>query len=753
MCTLLFVPVVVPAAELAGELAGAPRLVMGFGAAGEDGTFVIQFHYLHGRLHIFFLVHCVILLTLFNYNLFTIHDVEAGLGGHATELATIDGVPCIGIRVIREIRSRDSRALAVPAGQAYEAAGVGVWQDEPGLVGRGLEGCAVGGSPVPADVGAGGVVAQLVVLAAAGGRGLGVAAVEQVGAGVGGRLGLQCECLRLRLGAGGCLQHDGRAGGHDVVVGVAVGDGRVGQRAAVVGGDDAGLDAGGQYGVVLSVVIGGVAFGCEGDGGRGGTEGLAIDGGGGEVAAEDVAVVIDERLPALDADGAVVAVGVDMVDHVGPAEGDGAVAPDAVAVVAGSGDDAAVDGDKVVAVDAVVASSVDDAAVDGDGAFVGSSAISTYTTDSVEGAGLSTLSIEVEVAGRTPKGRATAAIDVHGLAVAEDDVDVAVALNPACVAEAGADEVPFVLVVAAERGLAAVEGDGIGVAALAVGVDVADADGLAGAGEVVGADANRDVAVGHVQRRAVEGAGAGRVAVLVACGCTGGGVRECQAHLVFATVVEGAAAGDALGVGLYAADGVGSVLDRRAYGADGLDGDAVAATDGTLSLTLRGAEGAGVVTVGDGGAGAVAAEGGAWIAGAGNDLGLACAEGGGGIERVGDGDGRVAPAYEAAAVAGAAGGAYGEHLAVEHAALDANAGAIGGGVGGHDAAVCAVAADRAVDGDAADAVGDAGRALHDADESGGVLTVGADGAGGGAARDGQHAAVFLGCLTDERGGI
>ena len=63
----------------------------------------------------------------------------------------------------------------------------------------------------------------------------------------------------------------------------------------------------------------------------------------------------------------------------------------------------------------------------------------------------------------------------------------------------------------------------------------------------------------------------------------------------------------------------------------------------------------------------------------------------------------------------------------------------------------AVAAGAAVDGDAAHAVGDAGRALHDADHSGGVLAVGADGATDGATADGQRASIVR--LADEASGI
>ena len=63
----------------------------------------------------------------------------------------------------------------------------------------------------------------------------------------------------------------------------------------------------------------------------------------------------------------------------------------------------------------------------------------------------------------------------------------------------------------------------------------------------------------------------------------------------------------------------------------------------------------------------------------------------------------------------------------------------------------AVAVGAAVDGDAAHAVGDAGRVLHDADHSGGVLAVGGNGATDGAAADGQRASIVR--LADEASGI
>ncbi|MBO4315967.1 MAG: hypothetical protein J5867_08420, partial [Prevotella sp.] len=116
-----------------------------------------------------------------------------------------------------------------------------------------------------------------------------------------------------------------------------------------------------------------------------------------------------------------------------------------------------------------------------------------------------------------------------------------------------------------------------------------------------------------------------------------------------------------------AADGVGG---RRAV-PEGyvLDGDVLARGDGASLFALCGAEGAGVVAVGDGIGLAVAHEGGAGMVVdiAELHLGLAVVEVGGGVEAIADGDGASgSPAYEASAVFGG-GGAYGEQFAVEEA--------------------------------------------------------------------------------------
>ena len=279
-------------------------------------------------------------------------------------------------------------------------------------------------------------------------------------------------------------------------------------------------------------------------------------------------------------------------------------------------------------------------------------------------------------------------------------------------------------------------------------------DGV-GVGCPCGIDGN--VGVGHGQRvgilRSCECAVVAGSVTVKQVACRYIGMAQCQIHCVAAAVVErGGLAygtGDALGVGGDAADGIGSVLDGRAYGADGPDGDVIASGDGARCLALEGCtEGAGVVAVGDGGRCATVEGAAGIVARASHHLGLVAFNGGGGVEAVADG--AVAPSNEAGAVAGGRlARVDGEQLAVEHAARN---GARAGDYG-HDAAVGAVALDAAVDGDAADAVADAGRALHDAYQSGGVLTVGADGAGSGATADGQRAVVARKCLADESGGI
>ena len=149
------------------------------------------------------------------------------------------------------------------------------------------------------------------------------------------------------------------------------------------------------------------------------------------------------------------------------------------------------------------------------------------------------------------------------------------------------------------------------------------------------------------------------------------------------------------------------------------------------------AEGIGVVAVGDGGCCSVAHEGGAGIVGAYSDGHL-----GGSEKAVADVDGAVAPADEAAARVGR----FAEQTAVEDAALDVE------GIMasfGYESAVRAVALDTTIDGDAAEAVGDVGGAVHLANEPGGVLRAGGDGAADGAVLDGERAPL----ATNEAAGV
>ena len=68
---------------------------------------------------------------------------------------------------------------------------------------------------------------------------------------------------------------------------------------------------------------------------------------------------------------------------------------------------------------------------------------------------------------------------------------------------------------------------------------------------------------------------------------------------------------------------------------------------------------------------------------------------------------------------------------------------------GYESAVRAVALDTTIDGDAAEAVGDVGGAVHLANEPGGVLRAGGDGAADGAVLDGERAPL----ATNEAAGV
>ena len=159
-------------------------------------------------------------------------------------------------------------------------------------------------------------------------------------------------------------------------------------------------------------------------------------------------------------------------------------------------------------------------------------------------------------------------------------------------------------------------------------------------------------------------------------------------------------------------------------------------------LALHGAQRAGVVAVGDVGYDYVAGEGSATCV-------HGVSVGSGGVEAVGDGDvvarGVLAVAYEAAAVGGAAGA---DDFAVEHAA--ANVERCAAGHTPCEAAVGAVAALAAADGDAATAVGDVERRVADAaDDAACELVAGRDGAADGAVLDSELAP----CLADDAAGF
>ncbi|MBO6192143.1 MAG: hypothetical protein J6N98_07060 [Prevotella sp.] len=318
--------------------------------------------------------------------------------------------------------------------------------------------------------------------------------------------------------------------------------------------------------------------------------------------------------------------------------------------------------------------------------------------------------------------------DVHGLAVAKDDVDVAVEGDGMVEVHFGqSGEIPLLLPVGTKAGLAAVEGYGVGVVALAVGINIGDGDGLAGGAGMVGIDVNRDVGVGHGKGCATERAGAGGVAAVLVAEWCGGCVREREADCVAAAVVEGLAELQAAAaVGGYAADGVLGSVAGEGYGADG---DVGAGGDGAGGVAV-------VILVGmvcvcgvvGGVVGAVAE-----VVGVVAVVGIYLVAGEGGAGRFQDGDlgggeevvADFCPAFAIADEAADGVGRCAEQAAVEHAALDGERAVL---LYADDAAVCAVAADGAVDSGADGAVLDADGAPAAADETAGELLVGSDGA-------------------------
>ena len=457
---------------------------------------------------------------------------------------------------------------------------------------------------------------------------------------------------------------------------------------AVAEGDDVGRE-----GTVVGGDVGSLAALAGGDGGA--VHGAAV-----------VVVVAEGAVTVPAADGAVVICGFFCGGDVGI--GNGAAADGAAVVVA---DNAA---DVIVAFDAGVG--------EVDVVDVGTAAYhaeETLVTIGIAVAGLADadaaygLVVAIEVALEVAVGVAALVASYGlivlvvflGLVLGVGERDVGSELEVLALVVVGGLAVSAVHAVGEQQQLVfVVYHVGVGRVAFVHGCPVDEGEG--------GADGH--VGVGHGECGAVEGACAGGVGVLVALGCAG--VAEGEAHFVATAVVEGLAALQASdAVCSDAADGV---IRSVAGEGDSVDGNILACGDGVGGLDLGGAEGLGVVAVGDGGA--VAAEGGAGIAGAVNDLGLAVGEVGGGVERVGDGDGTGVPAYEAAAVGGG-GCACGEQFAVEHAALDVERAIVDNG---HETAMRAVAANSAFDGDAAATVLDADRAPHARDKSCRILASG-----------------------------
>ena len=656
--------------------------------------------------------------SLVYYYLTAIVHVESGLYRLPVELPAVEGIPTIVVNSVNfaNFDSLDSRCLLKHHIQAAGVAAGG---------GGDVDECLVGGHRR-----AGVAVEAEVLLIADGGH-----AEDVEGAGAEGRgLGVVIHATQVvggaavgREGGGGHAHHavvghddDGRAGGNLLA--------QLVQRqlaGAVCGGVGAGVLVSVNGEVRGAVVVGGpvVAVGSL-TGGEAWPEGLACkfveaD----PVADVFVAVLVVERLAVGDVHGfaaaRAVAGGLDEVGGVGTAEGDVPAGKDAEAV-AGDGDLAAGDGDVTDGKDAIAvgAGGVDGAAADDDNVIVDA----VVGGGDVEGAGAEGLAVDGQYVVGAYSIDAVNIVHGHRIAVGQDDVHVAVAVNLAAVADVGADEVPRLLAVLADFCLRAVEGDGAGgigssvlsVAEDAFGVDVADEDGLAGAAQLAGREADGDVLVGHGERRAAERCAArgAVVAVLVAEGRVAAAVGERQAHGVAAAGVEHIIIYDTGDEGVAVAAGAGCLVGGDA--ADAVlrgrsvvaEGDALAGGDGAELFALALAERLGVVAVGERAGSAVVVD---RAFGAGAALW--------GEEAVGDGERALAKAHEAAAIAIAV------DDAVEHAALYLHVSA--------DAEAAGIV--TAGDGGAADAVGDVAlaslpRRTSLADDSGGASAAAADGA-------------------------
>ena len=143
-----------------------------------------------------------------------------------------------------------------------------------------------------------------------------------------------------------------------------------------------------------------------------------------------------------------------------------------------------------------------------------------------------------------------------------------------------------------------------------------------------------------------------------------------EARLIAVAVVERIATGNALGVCRNATDCVGAILNRRAYGANGLDGDVFARRNAAGRLALGRAERAGVVAIGD--SCTITRESGAGVTGSYHDLFLTVLsiDDGGFVEAIGDGERATVPTYETSAIVGSC-RTRSQQFAIEHAAIDA----------------------------------------------------------------------------------
>ena len=298
----------------------------------------------------------------------------------------------------------------------------------------------------------------------------------------------------------------------------------VGAAVVVVGGVD-GVGGGGvgeEAGERGGLVVGGVeAGGADGDAVGGGApaeevvavgciDGVAVGGGGGDGAA----VVVD--VPA-------------GIDGIGIGAGGGGAEG---AAVDGDGAVTCIEGDGIVSIDV----GCDVSAVDGEGIYVDAMVNHAFGIDA-EGAVAVAAAVGLagDVEGRVAAEGDAVAVDspfparsdVHVAVVGEDEGDVACEGEFVVELDGGQS---CEVCACGEAGLRAVEGDGVGLAGGAVGVDVGYGDGLAGAVDGFGGSEGLAVAVGGDGEAgygcAGEEVGVTRVGVgvqqLVAEGCTGG---------------------------------------------------------------------------------------------------------------------------------------------------------------------------------------------------------------------------------------